>query len=510
MSTKVKDKIFYFVQGFTDIGLIRSLQEKHDFDVYALIDTNKYMKKFFEKQNLVKFQKSWYYRDNMSKADKPPDLRYLSEFEKKYNINLWLIAYMDRNFYQYNEYYKFSRDEILSILEQDCKLFEQILNEILPDFAIIMVPDYHHNQLLTELCRARGIKVMTWNLSKLGNRSMISQRVSMLDYYDDMIENYSKGDMKDYQELQSFMKSSLALNLEVKKNYRSSALKKLKGAIRYLLIVCNSEYRKYYVNFGRTRKKVLINESSIMFKKKFRELFINKNLSKEIDENDKFVYFPLQFEPEASILMLSPFYTDQLNLILSIAKSLPIDYTLYVKEHPVQVLNGWRNLSFYKTILGMPNVKLLHPSIHNDELLKKCSLVITITGTLGLEAAFYNKPTITFTDIIYSKLPSVYRLKNLEELPQAIRSSLKKQVQLSDLNKYVNCVTDNSFEYDYTTMEIALQNRFFYGGFLFDVELPSNDANTFIDEFKPTFDQLSSEFVRAISQHKKYDNKTAN
>ena len=36
---------------------------------------------------------------------------------------------------EYNEFYKFSREEILSILEDECKLFEKIL-EIKPKFLI--------------------------------------------------------------------------------------------------------------------------------------------------------------------------------------------------------------------------------------------------------------------------------------------------------------------------------------------------------------------------------------
>ena len=40
-----------------------------------------------------------------------------------------MIAYSERSFYKFNDYYKFSGDEILSILEQECRLFEKVLDE---------------------------------------------------------------------------------------------------------------------------------------------------------------------------------------------------------------------------------------------------------------------------------------------------------------------------------------------------------------------------------------------
>ena len=62
-------------------------------------------------------------------------MEYLNSFEEKYKINLWLLAINERLFYEYNEFHKFSREEILSILEDECKLFEKIL-EIKPEFLI--------------------------------------------------------------------------------------------------------------------------------------------------------------------------------------------------------------------------------------------------------------------------------------------------------------------------------------------------------------------------------------
>ena len=97
----------------------------------------------------------------------------------------------------------------------------------------------------------------------------------------------------------------------------------------------------------------------------------------------------------------------------------------------MQKILNWRNISYYKKILELPNVKFIHQSFSNQEIIKNCSLVMTITGTSGLEAAFYNKPSIVFGDVVFDVLPSVYKVKNLKELPQIIKTALlQKKVNM--------------------------------------------------------------------------------
>ena len=51
-------------------------------------------------------------------------------------------------------------------------------------------------------------------------------------------------------------------------------------------------------------------------------------------------------------------------------------------------------------------------------------MVITVGGTAGFEAAFHEKPTITFVDTLYSSLKSVKILNDMNELPQLIQKQL--------------------------------------------------------------------------------------
>tara|TARA_B110000881_G_C18382620_1_gene416903 strand:- start:137 stop:787 length:651 start_codon:yes stop_codon:yes gene_type:complete len=211
-------------------------------------------------------------------------------------------------------------------------------------------------------------------------------------------------------------------------------------------------------------------------------------------------------EPERSLLIAAPFHTNQFELIVHIVKSLPIGYKLYVKDHPQMVTRDWRPVSFYKQIMQLPNVKLLHPSTNPSDILKKCSLVITIGGTTGLEAAFYEKPTITFVNTIYSKLKSVHVLKNIEDLPNIIRSQLSKKFNLDDLNSFVNLIDSNSVEFNHHAILNDATQTLFYNGFLSNIEFKSSTMDKFLQRHQLEFDRLGLDLVKKFKQHQKYKN----
>ena len=201
----------------------------------------------------------------------------------------------------------------------------------------------------------------------------------------------------------------------------------------------------------------------------------------------------------------APFYANQIEVIINTAKSLPADYKLYVKEHPKMYLRHWREISEYKEIIELPNVRLIHPSVDPKHLLEKCSLVVTIAGTTGLDAAIYKKPCIVFADTIYSSLPSVYRLKNLEKLPDAIKESLKKEVRLSDVTEFINTVDRNSFPFDFFGFEQKVMDEFHEGGFLITSNISMNHLESFIEKNKESYNTLTSEHIKKINQYKKLE-----
>jgi hypothetical protein len=495
----VEKILFWLDAGFTQFGIAKFLQNIVDGEFFAIIDTNE-GKEFFKNQKFVDFRKIWFYRDCLT-LNKKIDKKLLIDFEKKYNLNLWKIIYSDVHFNKYNKFYKFKLEEILPIIEQEIKFYEQILNEIKPNFLIIRTTDYSKNQILHQICKAKKIPILSLGHTRLGTKCIITTENDIVDDYQKIL-SLEKNKEYSWEELQSNLKIYSKSQKDMVKTYQSSFLDKILAAWYFTTHVINEEYRKYYEHQGWSIGNLIKNEFSAFFQRRIRKRFIEKNSTKELTFNEKYVYFPLQFEPERSVLIVSPFYANQLEVLKNIAKSLPIDYFLYVKEHPSQSLNNWREIEYYKQILKISNVKFIHSSIPSLTLVKNSDLVVTVTGTAGLEAAFFQKPSIVFGDSIYSELSCVHRVKNLEELPKIIRISLKKKVDLSELNNFMNMIENNSFEFDITKMQLEIDNMFHFDAFLQDVKIDNKKMSTFLEKNKNVFSDLADEHLKKIMIYK--------
>ncbi|NQV76930.1 MAG: hypothetical protein HQ490_01065 [Lutibacter sp.] len=497
----MKDKILVWVDSeLKQFCQCYYLQKEIDADFFAIVDSTNKTRRFFENQNLVKFKKVWYYHD-YTLPIKKPDLDYLSSFENKYDIELWKLAINDRIFYSFNDFYKFSKNEILSILENECRFFESVLNEIKPNYIILHEPYQHHDELFYELCKIKNIKILSYFFSTLGYRCEISQTVHVLDN----LKNLEiKNNPRNFNELRNYL-TSFKLDDKVTKQNKDPFGNKtniLNAAIDYLLKTKNENIKTHYSYFGRSKLKVLLNSISGSIKTKKRWNYLNKKLVKNPDYDTNFVYYPLHIEQERSTLIVTPFYTDDIEFIKNIVKSLPINYTLYVKEHPSQLTRHWRSKKFYDELSNIPNLSLIHPHVSSLELVKNCSLVITRSGTVALEAAFFEKPSITCADFDYTVLSSVERLKSIEDLPKLIRSCLKKKFNSDELDAYVSLVEKNTFEFDGSNFDINKAKKFFHGGRLVDVEITDSQMKEFLDENESELKILSQEMIKKINYFK--------
>ena len=163
------------------------------------------------------------------------------------------------------------------------------------------------------------------------------------------------------------------------------------------------------------------------------------------------------------------------------------------------ILREWRSISDYKQIMSLPNVKLFHPYVKSENIIKKSSLVISINSTSGLESGFYDKPSITFSDQDFSYLSFVHQVKSFQELPDAIKKSLKKKVNISDLNNYVNLIESNSFETDLFGTSAYFDNLFHYGGFFVNVDIPVQKMKYYLDTTNEIYEKVAMQFVKKIA-----------
>ncbi len=493
--------LFWIDANYTQFGIAKFLQEKISADFYVIYDLNHHLKKSFLNQNIVDFKKQWFYWDYQSDIHKEPDIEYLKYFEKKYGIDLWKIAFSERIFSDFQKFHNFSKDEILSILENDCKFFEHVLDEVNPNFLIIKLADFHRSQLLVELCNAKGIKVLMLIQSRLGFRSYISSSISKTDNYVNIKNNEKPVTFPVLQEyLKKFDKFKQSSKIQ-SGGIGMSIKDKINSFLKWIFQTYDDEYRKTYDHFGVTVFQVLKNVIIQEFTRNSRQRFLEKNSIKNPDFKEKFIYFPLHVQPERNIDIDAPYYSNQFVAIDNIARSLPIQYKLYVKEHNSMKFRNWRQKSFYNSILNLPNVKLIHPSLNPLEIIKNCALVITIAGSAGLEAAFYEKPSIVLADVSYSSLSCVKKIKNIEELPNAIRESLGIKVNPYELRNFIEYQEKNSFEFDEVELRNELSKISLLAGMITNDKMTVNQLNSFFEQKRKSFEPLMTNYIKKINEY---------
>jgi hypothetical protein len=194
-------------------------------------------------------------------------------------------------------------------------------------------------------------------------------------------------------------------------------------------------------------------------------------LAREYADPDRigpFVYMPLQVQPEAQIDMLAAHFANQIETARQVALALPGDYTLAVKDHPSMIAR--RPPSYHEKLARLPNVKLLDPRVPAPDAINRCALVVSVGGTVLLEAAFYCKPAIQLGRLGTTlMLPNVTRHTDMTTLTHVIRQALARDDLGSD--DYERCLRNYvAAAYD-TGLEMDFERVWYEGGTLRDYDL---------------------------------------
>ncbi|MCC6217539.1 MAG: hypothetical protein IT376_21960 [Polyangiaceae bacterium] len=161
---------------------------------------------------------------------------------------------------------------------------------------------------------------------------------------------------------------------------------------------------------------------------------------------ERYVLYPIHFQPEASTLVQAPYYLDQAALIEDLAKSLPAGHRLWVKDHLSN--RGRRPLAELRRIRDTFGVRLLGPDVDGWELVRGAAAVAVITGTMGWEGLLLGKPVVTFGDVFYNVVPTVFRAGALPKddwgalLARAVRP---EPADMTPVYALVSAIRETSF-----------------------------------------------------------------
>ena len=482
--------------GYLHYGIARKLSFLDNYDFFGLVSYERDLN-FYETQNLIKFKELHYYPNCYIENSSKPDLEYLQQMENELNLNFWLIASAERTFLQERNFFHiFTSDEILSIIESLTKFFYDFLNRIKPDFILMQKTGENlSNFLLYNIAKSMNIKTLMMVETRLSNSFVISDDllISVLKKDFEKIKNLSSHNVKEYgpdfiqkRTLYKDLKSYLQIEFG-----KASFIQKLTRYSKRL----NTDPEPIFYNKGKTKLKMLSWRWNQFFQSQKRQNFLEKHTLKHIPDK-KFIYFPLPVQPESQSYAWDPFHVNTISIIENIAKSIPSNYLLFIKEHPGQKAKNWRSIEIYKKIIALPNVRLLHHHVNNYEMISKSNLIILINNSSGLEALFYKKPVIVFGNVFYDVTSMVKKVEKIEDLPIIIKNSLFSfNFSNDELSFLVESIERNHIVVPYWD----IMKEFIY---LSSTLIHSGTPKTII-EFEKLFQKYDDEFSIMASAYQK-------
>ncbi len=150
------------------------------------------------------------------------------------------------------------------------------------------------------------------------------------------------------------------------------------------------------------------------------------NFDNDAYQDKPYVLFPLHVQPEASIDVRGSYYSNQLELIKVLARSIPITHNLLIKEHSNFL--GTKSISFYKECAKIPGVYLVDPYADSISLIKFADLVVSVTGTACLEAGILGVKSLLLGEAFFSNLAFCNKLEIFSEKFDGIYRILTAQV----------------------------------------------------------------------------------
>jgi capsule polysaccharide modification protein KpsS len=154
-------------------------------------------------------------------------------------------------------------------------------------------------------------------------------------------------------------------------------------------------------------------------------------VNRNVDLSRPYAVYFLHVQPEMTVEAMAFEYQDQVATIRNLAAGLPAHVPLYVKEHKPMV--GRRSIDFYSELAHIPGVRLVDERLHAHRLIQRAEVVLTLTGTVGLEAIMYGTPALVLGDVFFNRFAGVYHPQSFEnihdllETPSALSGATEEE-----------------------------------------------------------------------------------
>lgn len=398
-----------------------------------------------------------------------PDYAKLARYEKELGGEPGLFGAIvaDRRLFMgpdctYSQDYRrrFTDDELLCILQRGLEKLEYLFDTLQPDLLVGFICVTMLDYLAYLFARARGVRVMNLRPTRIGDRVSFSNYLN--DPSPELAASFKRitngGQTKYLDASRAYIKRVRERHGRYEGVVRPSDRPILKAnTTRFTrlsgMISAVRNYLSYRSSIAAKDNHVPNPLRTLWFTavrnpyraRSARHMLGSIYVMPDQLEGLRYAFFPLHTEPEVSLLVYGRPYVNQIEIIRTLAMSLPVDMVLVVKEHPWMV--GKRSLSAYKKILNIPRLKLADPSTEARTLISGAALVVVVTGSVALEAAMLGKPVITFGDCPYNLLPKsmVRRCNDPRKTQMILQEAISEYTNDEKaLESYVSAVYETS------------------------------------------------------------------
>ena len=295
---------------------------------------------------------------------------------------------------------------------------ERIIHKYQPDVIFGMVMDSYVLDIIDLVMRARNSQYVGFLNNMINGYSRLTARGELIQLSDPSIQmienalnelgtnNYVPNMQKD------FMWNTSPLSMYFTKYMKE----KIKIVYYFLKKIINSDPDNFYYNTVAAKSCMSCRKIDQIFFRRFEEKNWLQVINNAKAAGKLIVYMPLQFYPECSLdywgtnIKFSSFYSVVKKIIANSYNKILI----LVKEHPSAM--GLRKSNFYEQFSLNENIILTPFDVSSNEVIEKTDMVLTWTGSVGVEAIMRNKPLITFGEAYYDPGYGILRLNDEAQL----------------------------------------------------------------------------------------------
>ena len=437
---------------------------------------------FLNNRNIIK---EWEIVNSSLKSE--DNFNNIEKWENYLKVNsLWEAIIADRRlslnrlskaFLSYD--YVFSHEKLVSIISKHCEEIDNIFRKFKPNIVFSFGPNTCGAVISGYMARSYNIPFLTLKSTKISNYVSLSE-----DWKDNHIHIIKK--FKELKKKGTCNPSALKFAKHFLHSIQKDSSKAYEGNLNSKKIKTIKLFKQNSFKFIKSifsdfnnfingvndlqRPPQTSMHNQLIFGKFFRKLTSKNIISQKLQSKNnlkkiKYVFFPLNSEPEIALSVYNFKLRNQIEISRIISEALPLNYYLIVKEHPRSW--GVRKSSYYKKLSKIPNLKFAKVDDRINDLIKNSSGVIVISSFVAFQALILNKPVALIGSSIYEMLgkPYILKVENIFCLDKIIEELINLKINSRNiLEKFVCSVYETCVPIDLYNKLLKKQDRSFGAG----------------------------------------------